>query len=265
MTKNERFISVRKHLFSTGYCSVQAIADAVGASLATVRRDLQELETSGVIIRDHGGARLSETVGSEVAFEQRAQQNIEAKQAVAEAAFSEILPNSTIFLDAGTTVYQLARRIRLEPFPVSIFSNCVTVAQEFLNVGDVSVTLLGGRLRPENASLVGSIAEQALDQLWFDHLFLGCGSVAEDCHIYSVDADEARINAKMLSRAGRKTLLADSSKFGQNLTYRVAELTSDIQVLTDSNLTETWASKLSDHGVVVNISELSGSKGTVPQ
>lgn len=248
MTKNQRFISIRKHLYSSGYSSVQSIATAVQASLATVRRDLQELENDGVVERDHGGARIAQGVGREVAFEQRAQQNLLAKRALADAAYGEIQPNSSIFLDAGTTVYQLARRIRLEPIPVNVFSNCITIAQEFLNVNDVNVTLLGGRLRPENASLVGSIAEHSLDQLWFDHLFLGCGSVAEDCCLYGIDADEARINAKMLTRASKTHLLVDSSKFGRNLTYRVAEITSDINIFTDSNLDASWVEKLKEKG-----------------
>lgn len=253
VTKNERFISIRKHLYSAGYSSVQSIATATGASLATVRRDLQELEVAGIIMREHGGASLSGNVGTEVAFEQREQHNLDAKRAIADAAYTEIKPNISIFLDAGTTVYQLARRIRLEPIPVNVFTNCISVAQEFGNVSDVTVTLLGGRLRPENASMVGSIAERTLGQLWFDVLFLGGGAVADDCSIYSIDADEARINEKMLTRASKKCLLADSSKFGQNLTYRVAELSNDLTVFTDSNLDVSWTEKLKDRGVAMHV------------
>ncbi|ASJ73715.1 DeoR/GlpR family DNA-binding transcription regulator [Granulosicoccus antarcticus] len=253
MTKSERFTSIRKHLYSTTYSSVHAIATAVGASLATVRRDLQELEQAGVIIREHGGASISESVEIEVAFEQRVQHNLLAKRVIADAAYREILPHSSIFLDAGTTVYQLARRIRLEPFPVNIFSNCISVAQEFSNIDGVSVTLLGGRVRPENASMVGSIAEQTLDQLWFDHLFLGCGAIADDGCIYGVDADESRLNQKMLTRASKKHLLVDSSKFGRHLTYRVAELGDDINLFTDSNLDALWSEKLEEKGVHVTI------------
>jgi DeoR family fructose operon transcriptional repressor len=253
MTKNERVTSIRKHLYGTGYSSVKSIAAAVGASLATVRRDLQELDEAGIIVREHGGASISGSVEIEVAFEQRAQLNLAAKRAIADAAFDEIRPNSSIFLDAGTTVYQLARRLRLEPFPVSIFTNCISVAQEFLNVSDIEVTLLGGRLRPENASMVGAIAERTLDQLWFDHLFLGCGAISYDACIYSVDPDEARINEKMLTRTTRKHLLVDSSKFGRSQTYRVAEITDDFNVFTDTDLDASWVEKLNDRGVGLKI------------
>lgn len=259
MTKSERFTSIRKHLYSTGYSSVHSIATALDVSLATVRRDLQELETTGVIIREHGGASISESVEIEVAFEQRAQHNLAAKRAISDAAYKQLRPNNSIFLDAGTTVYQLARRIRLEPIALNIFSNCVSVAQEFTNVSEVTVTLLGGRFRPENASMVGSIAEHSLDQLWFDHLFLGCGSIADDLCLYSVDADEARLNEKMLTRASKKHLLVDSSKFGRHLTYRVAELSSGINLFTDSDLGASWPEQLEDKGVELNIVDLTAT------
>lgn len=220
----------------------------MGASVATVRRDLQALEAEGVIIRDHGGARIADRIGTEVAFEQREQENLGAKRAIAEAAYAMIAPNSAIFLDAGTTVYQLARRLRLDPIPVAVFSNCIPIAQELLNVTEISVTLLGGRLRPENASMVGHLAENALDELWFDQLFLGGGAVADDGSIYSLDADEARINAKMISRASQTHLLVDSSKFGQRQTYRVAALGEAIHVVTDSGLVDDWATRLSEFG-----------------
>ena len=108
--KGDRSAQIRQYLYSSGSSSVQAIADAVGISLATVRRDLQLLENGGFILRDHGGARIAERAGGEVAFEQREQKNLAAKRAIADAAYDMLQPDSTVFLDAGTTVLQLARR-----------------------------------------------------------------------------------------------------------------------------------------------------------
>lgn len=154
------------------------------------------------------------------------------------------MPKSTVFLDAGTTVLQLARRLRLDPMPLSIFTNCVTVAQVLMDVRDLRITLIGGQLRPENASMVGPIAESMIERLWFDQLFLGAGAIAEDACIYSLDEHEARVNELMLSRSARKSLLIDSSKFGHRLTYRVAPLDTDLQVFTDSNLPAEWRARL---------------------
>ena len=250
--KGDRSAQIRQYLYSAGPSSVQAIADAVGASLATVRRDLQLLEQGGFILRDHGGARIAERAGGEVAFERREQRNLAAKRAIADAAYDRLEPETTVFLDAGTTVYQLARRLRLNPMPLNVVSNCIRIAQELAGVSGVTVTLLGGRLRPENASMVGILTERALDDLWFDQLFLGAGAIAAD-GIYSLDADEARANAKMLTRCSRSVVLADSTKFGQVLTWRVAPLSAALAVITDQDLPEDWAKRLRDLGCDLTI------------
>ena len=246
--KADRGALIRQYLYATGPASVQAIAGAVGASLATVRRDLQVLETGGVILRDHGGARIAERAGVEVAFERREQLNLSAKRAIAAAAYALIMPDTTIFLDAGTTVHQLARRLRLNPIPLQVVSNCIPIAQELGAVAGVTVTLLGGRFRPENASMVGMLTERALEELWFDTLFLGVGAIADDGCIASLDADEAQANRRMLARTRRKVLMVDASKFGQHLTYRVAALATDMTIITDSTLTPAWRRRLQDLG-----------------
>ncbi|AHF74952.1 transcriptional regulator, DeoR family protein [Candidatus Sodalis pierantonius str. SOPE] len=246
--KNDRFSAIRQRLYKSGYSTIQEIAYAVSASPAIIRRDLLVLEQQGFISRNHGGAQIAEDAGGEVAFAIREQHNLAAKRYIAEAAFARLKPGSAIFLDAGTTVLQLARRIRLNPLPLSIFTNCVTLAQLLMDVGELKITLLGGRLRPENASMVGSLAEAALDRLRFEQLFMGAGAIAEDNCVYTQDEEEARLNEKMLSRATKVTLLVDSSKFGQRSTYKVARLNDEMDVITDQNLPESWTLKLQETG-----------------
>src|SRR4051812_41599268 len=127
-----RLDAIRSHLYAHGFSSIQALADSVGASLATIRRDLQVLEQDGAIDRVHGGARIAEGSSVEVAFQERAKRNLGAKRAIAAAAYARLAPHATIFLDAGTTVLQLARLIRLNPMPLRIFTNGLPVAQELL-------------------------------------------------------------------------------------------------------------------------------------
>lgn len=251
--KDARFSAIRQHLFHAGFSSVQQIAEAVGASAATIRRDLLVLETDGAIARDHGGASIAESAGDEVAFELREQHNLAAKRAIGDAAFSMITPHSAIFLASGTTVLQVARRIRLGRLPLSVFTNCLTVAQVLVGVRDLKITLLGGNLQPQNVSMVGGFAEAMLDQLWFDQLFLGTGAIAQDCCLYSVSEDEARLNEKMLSRATSTILLVDSSKFGSRLTYRIAQLSAKIAIVTDDGITPIWQTRLKDAGCETRI------------
>jgi DeoR/GlpR family transcriptional regulator of sugar metabolism len=253
--KIDRATAIRQHLFNRGYSSIGEIADAVGASEPTIRRDLQALEVEGAIIRTHGGARIAEPSGAEVAFESREQINLPAKRAIGEAAYRMLRPNTAVFLDAGTTVLQLARRLRLNPLPLRVFTNCLPVAQLLMPVAELSVTLLGGTLRPQNASLVGMLAEQALDRLWFDQLFLGAGAISPDCEIYSADEQEARINAHMLVRTSNPIVLADAEKFGQRLTFRVAVIPPEARLVTEARLSVDWQRRLRELGCDVTLAE----------
>ncbi|TCL64075.1 DeoR family transcriptional regulator [Rhizobium sp. BK251] len=252
--KVDRLDAIRGYLYAHGFSTVQALADAVGASLATIRRDLQYLERKGAIDRVHGGARIAEGSSVEVAFQERAKHNLAAKRAIARTAYELLVPHTTIFLDAGTTVLQLALLIRLNPLPLRIFTNGLSVAQELLNVPNLSVSVLGGQLRSENVSLVGPEAEAMLESLWFDQLFLGVSAIAADGALYSVDSAEASLNRRMLARSAASHLLTDSSKFGTTATYKVAPLTC-AHVITDWRLGSDWRTRLAEMGVEVAVAE----------
>lgn len=246
--KGDRLSAIRQHLYARGSSSVQALAEAVGASHATIRRDLLTLETEGVVDRTHGGAQISAPAGVEVAFAVREQANIAAKRAIADAAFDMIEPHCAVFLDAGTTVLQLVRRLRIDPIPLTVFTNGLSVAQALMDVPRVTATVIGGRLRRENASMVGPAAEAMIERLWFDRLFLGAGAIADDGCIYSLDEDEARLNETMRRRATATALLADSSKFGRRLTHKVGALDDSVLVITDDRLPGSWRQRLAEAG-----------------
>lgn len=258
--KVDRLDAIRSHLYANGFSTIQALADAVGASLATVRRDLQILEQEGAIDRVHGGARIAEGSSVELAFQEREKRHLSAKRAIATAAYELLHPRSAIFLDAGTTVLQLARLIRISPMPLRIFTNGLTVAQEFLNIANLDVTLIGGQLRSENASLVGPQAEAMLDSMWFDQLFLGASAISPAGEIYSVDSAEASLNRRMLTRSANRFVLADSSKFGTMATYKVAPLNM-AKVITDSALSRHWRDELAGFNVDTTIAEPGSSHG----
>lgn len=253
--KIDRATAIRQHLFAKGQSSIAEIAAAVGASEPTVRRDLLVMEDEGQIERTHGGARIAAASGVEIAFESREQINLGVKRAIGAAAHALLRPECSVFLDAGTTVLQLARWLRLNPMPLRVFTNCMPVAQVLMGTPDVGVTLLGGALRKQNASMVGLLAEAALERLWFDQLFLGVGAISESGGISSADEQEARINALMLTRTAASVVLADADKFDRQLTYSVRQLRPGMQVVTDARLSSDWRGKLADMGCKLTLAD----------
>ncbi len=193
-----------------------------------------------MVCRTHGGARIASQSDEILAFEIRENENVAAKRAIAEAAYQRIRPQSTILLDSGTTVLQLARRIRIDPIPINVFTNGLKVALELVNVAEVQLTLLGGDIRTGNLSSAGPLAEAMLERLWFDQLFLGVGGIGDDVRICSVDGLGARLNALMLTRAAETHVLADAGKFGRRATYVVSPLAAATSIIVDDALPAEW-------------------------
>ncbi|HZY67768.1 MAG TPA: DeoR/GlpR family DNA-binding transcription regulator [Devosia sp.] len=255
--KPDRTTVIRQLLFAKGHMSIADIASAVQASEPTVRRDLVLLENERAVVRTRGGARIAEQGGGEVAFETREMLRLPEKRAISEAAYDLLVPSSSIFMDAGTTVLQLGRLIRLRPLPLNVFTNCLPLAQVLMHVSGVRVTLLGGIVRPENASVVGATAEDALGRLRFDQVFLGMGAMGDDGAIYTADPLEARLNATALQRTDSAIVLADSSKFGRYLTHQVVVAGEGMRVITDADLGAGWRDRLEEHGVAVQLVDAS--------
>jgi DeoR/GlpR family transcriptional regulator of sugar metabolism len=256
----QRLKTIQEHLFARGVSSIEELVAITRSSPATVRRDLSKLESDGVIQRTHGGARLAESSNLEVAFGLRESENFERKRAIGRAAHDLLKPNTTVLMDAGTTVLQLAKAIRLQPLPLTIITNGLALAQELVNVAGVEVILLGGTLRADNLSSVGTYTEKLLEEFWCDQLFLGATAVSTEDNLATLDAAEASINRKMLERTKQSILLIDSGKFGHSAPYRVIGLERISQVISDADLKPVWIKRLYKLGVNLKIAELNAPK-----
>ena len=231
-----RLDKITNYLFDHGETPVQTLAQAIGTSLATARRDLSELEDHGLVERLRGRARIASAAMTEAAFAQRETKDLSAKRAIARAGFAFVVPNSVIFLDAGTTVLQLARHLLLAQTPLTVVTNGLVVARELAHAPHIELIMLGGRLRAENMSTTGPGANLMIDTLWFDHLFLGASAISDDGWLSSFDADEAALNQRMIARSEAVTVLADHSKLSRRAAYSVVQLGAPHRLITNSPL-----------------------------
>lgn len=224
--------AIRDLLFERGEIRLDALAEQMGVSLATIRRDVTALAQRGVVERSHGAARIAEA-RTELGFSRRTQLNIAAKRAIAAAAGAQLRPGETVILDSSTTVLQFAHYLRVNPIPLSVFTNSLAIASELASVEEIAVTVMGGRLRPENMSLVGPFAQASLRGLWVDRLFLGASAISLDGIISSYDAEEAQVNALMIDRAKSCHVLADCTKLDTRETYEVAMFGPKMGLISD--------------------------------
>lgn len=224
-------------LRTTGVASVRELAERLQVSESTIRRDLIELDRNGELVRTYGGAALSphatvDVTGrgpvDEIPFDVVATVDQALKEAIAEEAVKLVEDDSVVVLDIGTTPAAIARRLRGRP--VTVITSSLAVLDELRHDEAVRLVMLGGVLRRNYQSLVGSLTEQALRQVSADLLFLSCTGVRPSGHVVDNMAVEAPLKQAMIETAGKVVLVAAETKFPGTGSLRVCPL-SDIDVL----------------------------------
>ena len=242
-----RWLKLKNLLRERGILRVEELADELGVSLATVRRDLAELETAGDLRRIHGGAMLPESRAEEPLFDDKTAMAAPEKQRIAEAALKLIGPRDIVYLDGGSTVLALARL--LAPLTkLTVVTNSLRVAQ-ILGSGGPRMILTGGECRPISQTLVGPLTRAVLEQMNLDIAFMGTIGVSAEQGMTTTDPAEAFTKEQAMARATRAVLLADSSKFGQKSFVRFGAVERLSAVISDKQLPSAERKALQRAGI----------------
>ena len=193
--------------------SVGDLCDQLGASPATIRRDLVALERRGILRRVHGGAVDVEGRLEEPVFDDKAAAAAREKQRIAKAALKLVKPNDSIFLDGGSTVLALARLLGAMNGLTAV-TNSLGVMNLFAGSGPRTI-LVGGEYRRLSQTFVGSLADPVMDQLHVDTAFMGTIGLCSEKGMTTTDAREAHTKERVMAQARQVVLLADSSKIGK--------------------------------------------------
>lgn len=239
---------------SQGSVRVRALADRLGVSDMTIRRDLDVLAGRNLVEKVHGGAA---SVGNHTTFEpgfeaKRARQQDE-KQQIATAASTLVAPGSAIGLSAGTTTWALAQLLLNVP-DLTVVTNAPSTAHT-LHQGsrsDQTIVLTGGIRTPSDA-LVGPLATQALDRIHVDVLFLGVHGMDAECGFTTPNLAEAEVNSAFLASADRVVVLADHTKWGLRGLARIAPLDRVDLVISDRQLPSSALKAFADRGVALQL------------
>jgi DeoR family transcriptional regulator of aga operon len=225
----QRLDGILAQLASNGSVSVQELTKSLGASPATVRRDLQLLEEQKLLSRSHGGA-----VGNGLLYElpvrYRGGRRAEEKGRIADAAVERIGDAQTVGLTGGTTTTEVARRLRERR--LTVVTNAVNIASELVVSETIRLVVTGGVARPQSYELIGPLAERTLEGLNLDVMFLGVDGVGS-AGVSTHDEVEAHTNRKMVERAARVIVVCDSSKIGSSALSSICALSEIDELITD--------------------------------
>ena len=228
----ERRERLRRIVQSRRAVRVEELKDELGVSLATIRRDLDELEDRGALRRVHGGAVTLAERPIEAHFDAKAAENSAEKRRIATRAVELIGADETIYIDSGSTCLELARLL-VERSDLTIVTNSIPAIVALSGSGP-RVIVIGGELRPLSQAIVGPLTRPSIEALYVDRAFMGTFSLSLDAGMTTTDPGEAYTKAQMLQRAREVVLMVDGSKLGTRALAHAGHLDEIDVLVTDA-------------------------------
>ena len=220
-----------------GFITVADIAQTLGVSAMTIRRDLEILEERGILKRTHGGAVATEADNHEVfdaeepMFKQRQRRNAAAKARIAAAAAQLIGPSETVALDVGTSVLALSKEL-VGRSDLRIFTNSLPAAIT-LTSGRSPIYLLGGQLRGPELAVIGPVATSQVTDYYFDRVFIGVSGIIES-GLYDYTLEDTEVKRAFIERARQVVVLCDSTKFDRRSLAQICGLDRCHVIITEA-------------------------------
>lgn len=236
--KKERHLKIIQMTNKSGIITVGEIIHALQVSDMTIRRDLEELDQQGKLIRIHGGAQsLQHNKKSELSHTQKKAIHVAEKKAIAQKMASFIQEDETIFLGTGTTLEMLADYLSVKH--LRVITNSLPVFESLQQFSEqYELTLIGGKYRKHTGVFIGSIANEALSKLSFDKVFVSANGVM-DYKLYTADAEEGYTHTIILQQAKALFVVADHYKLDHDDFYQYYELPDTATLITDNQVSET--------------------------
>ena len=245
----ERKMKILEFIEEHRKATVVELCQQFRVSSATIRNDLRDLQTGGMLIRTHGGAMVKTKTGLESDMSLRKVQNLEEKRRIAEAALALVEDGDTIVLDTGTTTYELARLLG-EKRDLTVVTNDLPIAMLLEEFDSVRVVVVGGLVRRKFHCTVSShfSGMNALSDLTVDKAFMAANGFSLEKGASTPDMSHSQTKKLMISIAARVILLFDSSKMGRN-SFAIFAPPDRIDAIVTDSLRDEERRGLEENGI----------------
>jgi DeoR family transcriptional regulator of aga operon len=242
----------RQHILSliqkNGRVLVDELSDSLSLSKITIRKDLDYLESKGLLMRTHGGALpVNQGTLTDPPIQEKKNLHHGEKMRIANAAAEMVSEGQCVILDSGSTTTEIARALASFKH-LTIITNALNIAAEFAQ-SSVEVIQIGGTIRKNSLSAVGPLAEDVLKEMHGDIAFLGVDGCDLQMGLTTPNVLEARVNRAMVKAAEKVVAVCDSSKFNHRSLALIVPASSIHRIITDSNLPQADAAAIRDAGI----------------
>ena len=252
MNANPRQIKLLDMVRTHGSASVEQLADQLGVTLQTVRRDVQRLAETGLLTRFHGGVRVPGSTVENLAHQQRESLNAEGKARIARAVARRVPNGCSLILNIGTTTEAIARAL-LHHKRLRVITNNLNVAAILCGNTDCEVIVAGGVVRPRGRGIVGEAALDFIRQFKVDIALIGISGIEPDGSLRDFDYREVGVAQTIIAQAREVWLAADGSKFNRPAMVVLATLSQIDWLFTDEVPPEPFPALLAKAGVSCDI------------
>lgn len=232
MLTEERHNIILDLLREKGVIKIIDLMEVTNTSESTIRRDLTYLESINALKRIHGGATLPKGRLIEPSYSEKEVQSVDEKKSIAKYAASLIEDGDSIYLDAGTSTYEMIQYI--DKSNIVVVTNGLKHINALVDKG-INAYILGGKIKNTTKAVIGSDALKSLEKFRFDKCFLGINGIHIECGFTTPDSEEAMLKENAIKHSRQSFVLADESKFGEVSFVKVADL-KDAVIITNSEV-----------------------------
>jgi len=252
LSQPERFSRIQESLQTQSRVKVDQLARTLQVSPVTIRADLAELERRGQLVRIHGGAMAANKAAHELNFEARAKIQHAAKQAIGRHAAALVHDGDSIFLDASTTAFELARQVS-DRRELTVITNSIRSAQELVTFPNITVIMPGGMVRREAFSLVGRWSADLIQQFNIGRAFMGARGFTLQEGLTDVHPEEVALKRAIVSVTREVVALIDSTKWNQVALASFCRADQLTTIITDKQAPRKMVHDARAHNIQVQL------------
>lgn len=235
-----------------GSATVEQLAEELGVTLQTVRRDIQRLAETGALTRFHGGARVPSSTTENIAHQQRQRLHAQGKARIARAIARQVPNDCSLILNIGTTTEAIAQAL-LQHTGLRVITNNLNVAHILCGNPSFEIIVAGGVVRPRDRGIVGEAAVDFIRQFKVDIALIGISAIESDGSLRDYDYREVKVAQTIIAQSREVWLAADTSKFNRPAMVQVATLSQIDRLFTDAEPPAPFPTLLTDADIRLEV------------
>ncbi len=249
---NPRQLRLIEFVRTRSTATVEQLAEELGVTLQTVRRDIQRLAEAGTLTRFHGGVRVPSSTTENIAHQQRQRIHAQGKARIARAIAQQVPNDCSLILNIGTTTEAIAQAL-LHHSGLRVITNNLNVATILCGNPSFEIIVAGGVVRPRDRGIVGEAAVDFIRQFKVDIALIGISGIESDGSLRDYDYREVKVAQTIIEQAREVWLAADASKFNRPAMVEVAALSQIDRLFTDAEPPPPFPALLNDADVRLDV------------